>query len=134
MDYIEYLRDFRRNEGVDSERLDRLKLPKTLPPDYIEFLKISNGGEGFVGAEYMILYRGEDLMQTNAEYHVDENAPGIFLFGSNGGGEALAFDLRDENRIDYVLIPFMFDYNDIIVLGSSFSGFIKRVATQGYFV
>jgi hypothetical protein len=66
-----------------------------LPTDYLRFLRQANGGEGFVGKEvYLVLWRVEELAGMNAAYHVAEFAPGLLIFGSDGGDEAFAFDLR----------------------------------------
>jgi len=77
-----------------------------LPKDYAEFLRHANGGEGFVGPDYIILWPVEDLLDLNQAYQVGDYAPGLFLFGSNGGGEALAFDLRVETT-PVVSVPFV---------------------------
>src|ERR1044072_7362040 len=63
-----------------------------LPDDYARFLQQTNGGEGFLGNAYVILWRVEELIEMNKAYEVTEYAPGLFLFGSDGGGEAFAFD------------------------------------------
>jgi hypothetical protein len=77
-----------------------------LPDDYAQFLQQTNGGEGFVGNAYVILWRAEELLEMNKAYQVTEYAPGLFLFGSDGGGEAFAFDTRsDANPI--VTVPFV---------------------------
>jgi hypothetical protein len=77
-----------------------------LPDDYARFLQQANGGEGFVGNAYVILWRVEELPELNKAYQVTEYAPGLFLFGSDGGGEAFAFDTRtDTNPI--VAVPFV---------------------------
>jgi hypothetical protein len=48
-----------------------------------------NGGEGSVGDTYVILWRIEELIEMSKAYDVAEYAPGLFLFGSDGGGEAV---------------------------------------------
>ena len=76
---------------TDFEKYSNFKLPK----DYVEFLKETNGGEGFVGENsYVIFWPLEKLLEYNKAYNVQEYAPGLFLIGSDGGGEAYAFDMR----------------------------------------
>ena len=65
-----------------------------LPDDYRAFMDRANGGEGFIGNEYLILWKAEELVKFNSEYEVAKYAPGLFLFASNGGGEGFAFDTR----------------------------------------
>jgi len=72
---------------------------------YVQFLRQMNGGEGFIGNEYIILWPVEQLLTMNAAYEVSEYAPDLFLFGSNGGGEAYAFDKRSNQAI--VIVPFV---------------------------
>ncbi|WP_258602373.1 SMI1/KNR4 family protein [Mesorhizobium sp. AR10] len=59
----------------------------TLPKDYTNFLKEHDGGEGFIGDSYIVLFKAEELADFNREYEVEKYAPGILLFASNGGGE-----------------------------------------------
>jgi hypothetical protein len=77
-----------------------------LPDDYLEFLQQTNGGEGFVGDAYVIFWRVEELVEMNKAYQVAEYAPGLFLFGSDGGGEAFAFDTRSDSK-PVVSVPFV---------------------------
>jgi hypothetical protein len=78
-----------------------------LPSDYAKFLQTSNGGEGFIGANaYLILWRLCDLTEMNRCYQVAEYAPGLFIFGSDGGGEAYAFDTRN-STMPIMSVPFV---------------------------
>jgi hypothetical protein len=103
------------------------RLKFQLPADYVEFLKQTNGGEGFVGKNYLRAWPVEDLIQFNKEYHVDESAPGLFLFGSSGGGEAFAFDIRSP-RPPIVAVPFIvLNLEDAIVIAPDFSSFLQHL-------
>lgn len=77
-----------------------------LPLDYVEFLQKQDGGEGFIGENYLILWKAEELAVFNREYEVDKYAPGLLLFGSNGGGEGYAFDKRQQ-PMSVVRVPFI---------------------------
>jgi hypothetical protein len=77
-----------------------------LPSSYSDFLKRANGGEGFIGKAYTILWRVEELLDKNKAYEVAKYAPGLMLFGSDGGGEALAFDTRTD-ATPIVSVPFV---------------------------
>ena len=56
---------------------------------------------------------------------VDKLAPGLLLFGSDGGGEAFAFDAR-RVPMRVVSVPFIgMALADAHELGSSFSAFIQ---------
>ena len=104
---------------------------KKLPVDYSEFLKTTNGGEGWFGEAYAQLWRAEELISLNDEYEVDENVPGLLLFGSNGAGEAFAFDTRNLHWT-VVVVPFIvMQFEDARPGGVSFTDFVERLRQYG---
>lgn len=78
----------------------------SLPESYLDFLRAHNGGEGFIGDNYIIFWSAEELEAFNREYEVATYAPGIFLFASDGGGEGYGFDMQDVNK-PIVRMPFV---------------------------
>ena len=99
-----------------------------LPGQYRAFMMKHDGGEGFIGKQYLILWRTCEIVEFNIEYEVSIYAPGLLLFGSSGGGEAFAFDLRDASLV-IVMVPFIgMCLNDAIPLAKSFDEFISRIA------
>lgn len=129
---MKYLERFNRNSGLNITNPSEYNLPEDIPQDYLELLIITNGGEGFIGKEYLILYKAEELFQKNTDYDVNEFVPGIFLIGSNGGDEAIALDMRSK-PVKYVLIPFLFEYDAIIELGNNAAEFLERIYKKGFF-
>ena len=93
---------------AESSVVDGLpaRLGVELPKDYTDFLKQHNGGEGFINDSYMIFFKAEELVDFNREYEVEKYAPGILLFGSNGGGEGYGFDTQDPD-MSIVRVPFV---------------------------
>jgi len=87
-------------EGLSSA------LGVALPSDYLEFLRQHNGGEGFIGDSYIVLWKAEELADLNREYEVEKCAPGILLFGSDGGGEGYGFDTQSA-AMPIVRTPFI---------------------------
>lgn len=77
-----------------------------LPENYLEFLRAHNGGEGFIGDNYIVFWEAEEVIDFNREYEAETYAPGIFLFASNGGGEGYGFDTLDA-AMPIVRIPFI---------------------------
>jgi|SRR3954452_25197944 hypothetical protein len=77
-----------------------------LPSDYLDFLRQHDGGEGFIGDNYIIFWRAGQLGDFNREYEVGKYAPGIVLFGSDGGGEGYGFD-TSTGDMPIVRIPFI---------------------------
>ena len=87
---------FYRFPSATNDQLDLLKRTTgaIFPPEIYEFLRLCNGGEGFIGEEFYRLYSVEQLLSLNPAYGVDEFMPGFVLIGSNGGGESYLLDAR----------------------------------------
>lgn len=96
------------NAASDPEVIANLsdRLDIALPANFLNFLRQHNGGEGFIGDNYIIFWKAEELADFNREYEVEQYAPGIFLFGSNGGGEGYGFDTQSPTT-PIVRIPFI---------------------------
>ncbi len=123
------LAKFNGHPPADASALQQLEREAgfRLPEDYAWFLKQMDGGEGFVGSAYLILWPVGDLLEMNKAYQVAEYAPGLLLFGSNGGGEAFAFDTRKEDR-SIVSVPFVgMELTLVRPLGSNFKGFLEEL-------
>ena len=124
------LANFNGNLGVSPSSLNEFHLSTglNLPDDYVEFLRRRNGGEGFIGDSYLILWKLEELVEFNRDYEVTEYCPGLLLIGSSGGGEAYAFDTREANW-PMVQVPFVgMDPSVIERVGNSFSDFLRALA------
>lgn len=78
-----------------------------LPDDYISYLRSSNGGEGEINVQpcYCQIWPAEDVFTFHSEFQVPEYAPGFLAFGSSGGGELIAFDMRESGRCPVVSLP-----------------------------
>ena len=67
------------------------------PHQYIEFMRFSNGAEGAIGPNnYLVIWPVNEIEELNEGYGVNEFAPGLILFGGDGGGTAYAFDARSK--------------------------------------
>ena len=95
------------------------------PKDFIEFISNSNGAEGSIGENYLILWSIEDIIELNEAYGVNDFAKGLVLFGSDGGDTAFAFDTRTNETLN-VTVPFIgMDLEDITTCSNSFNGFLQ---------
>jgi SMI1 / KNR4 family (SUKH-1) len=112
------LEQFRQEVGFD------------LPRDYVEFLQQSDGGEGWIGPNaYVIFYRLTELAEWIKVYQFDEFARGFFIFGSDGGGEAYAFDIRT-SAMPIVMFPFIgLDPDVVDVMAPTFTQFLEVLAS-----
>jgi SMI1-KNR4 cell-wall len=81
----------------------------TLPPAYLNYLRRAGGGEGELGVEpgWIQFWPVEKVLELNHAYEIRQNLPGFFGFGSNGGGELLAFDMREAGDPPVVMVPFI---------------------------
>lgn len=108
LSYEGLLKDFSCCEGASNAAIDNAiqEVGLALPVGYRDFLTAHNGGEGFVGESYLIIWAAEEVAQFNKEYQVSEYAPGLLLFGSDGSGEGYAFDYREQPP-SIVRVPFI---------------------------
>lgn len=126
------LTDFTSNPPTDGDQLAEAEthFRCSLPVQYRRFLSDQDGGEGFVGGQYLILWRASELVEFNREYEAQKYAPGLLLFGSNGGGEAFAFDTRD-NSMRIVMVPFVgMSLKDAAPVADSFENFLSNLADE----
>lgn len=109
---------------AECERQLRVKLP----PDYVEFLRATNGGEGFIGeSAYVILWGAQELVPMNQAYEVQKYVPGLLIFGSDGGGEAYGFDTRIQ-QWQIVQVPFVgMAWNLAEPMGATFIAFLEEL-------
>ena len=104
-----------------------------LPTDYVDFLQATNGGEGPVGTcGYARIWRLDELLKWNEAYQVADRAPGLFLFGTDGGGEAFAFDTR-KSPMPIVEVTFIsMSHEDVIEMALDFESFLDVLGRGDY--
>jgi len=82
----------------------------SLPEAYLTYLALTGGGEGELSVEpgWIQFWSADRVLALNLSYEVPVNLPGLFGFGSSGGGELFAFDLRGSpNCPAVVMMPFI---------------------------
>jgi len=67
-----------------------------LPREYLDLMRFTNGGEGplALAPMWFQLYAVKDCIDLCLNQRVLEQFPTFMFFGSNGGLESIAFDLR----------------------------------------
>ena len=128
---MEYFRDDDLRSPVPDTELSQLEkdLGFELPADYREFLLLSDGYNGYVGAKgYVHLWSIRELTSYNEGYEVRSNVPDLTLIGSNGGPTAYGID-RHEGRVSFVSIPFApMARDEIRQLGGTFVEFLAALS------
>jgi hypothetical protein len=93
--------EWHRSLGASESALTELRAaaPQVLPEEYYLLLRLSNGGEGLlpVGPFNFVLDAVEVVLDPWQISYYAQIAPDMFVFGSNGGGELVAFDLRGKS-------------------------------------
>ena len=120
---------FNGNPPIAREAVRKLVLETKigLPNEYVDFLEHFDGGEGFIGKSYIIFWRLNDLLKFNIAYKVSDYAPGLFLFGSDGGGEAFGFDTRSASK-RVVSVPFVgMEWEAAREVAPNFSKFLEVI-------
>jgi hypothetical protein len=119
--------------SISDIRQFEMTLGRPLSADYTAFLLYANGGEGWVGDNgYISLWPLEEILEANKSCGFDEFAPHLLAFGSDGGGEAFAFNMRVNEMpvvmVDYIAIederPMASNFYSFLVVWSKwdFSG------------
>lgn len=125
----ELTKDMKLGEGTTREAVLAVQeqLGVEFPDDYVDFMIETNGGVGDVrGAAWVWILPIEELIQANEEYEIPELFPGYVLFGSDGGGEAYAFNSRSRPA-SIVMFPFMGDEDDVSPQGKDLREFLSNV-------
>src|SRR5688500_3062743 len=116
------LRNMELEEPATEAEIERAEtqLGIRFPDAYRSFLRKSNGGEGFIGQRYLMLWHVHELADLNVQYRVSEFMPGLVVFGSSGGGNAFGFDTRS-TRLSIVEVEFVgMRWEDAITRGNTF--------------
>jgi hypothetical protein len=102
----------------------------SLPLDYKDVLRKSDGLDGFIGNTYISLWSVADLQTLNERYSVSEFAPGVTLIGSDGSNTGYGFT-ADSAGHEYVEVPLVgMSTQDVSHLGNSFDEFLNNVARR----
>ncbi|MCW3466433.1 SMI1/KNR4 family protein [Chitinophaga nivalis] len=123
----EYIQLLEKNPPVDPNVLTVFlsQIDFTPPVDYIDFIKQYNGAEGKIGNnQYLKLWGVEELIDLNKDYEVDLYAAGYFIFGSNLGGTAYAFNKKESSIVTFEFIGMLMD-DEAIFCGANFLEFLK---------
>jgi len=128
-------RDWFRVDGAKAEDLARLREVASggLPSRYLDLLAYSNGGEGPLAVAPYNLCLDPALTVSDAICSGNNGQPdldGFLIFGSNGGGEYLAFDTRHGMRWPIVTIDMVSGGRSAEVIAPDFDAFYDQIGAQ----
>lgn len=134
IDIAEILKDadWDKNEPAKPEAIQNIIdfAKDELPKEYLALLRYSDGGEGKLYLEigWFALWSSAEVIELNKGYEIDKYLPGYFGFGSNGGGELLAFDMEGGKPWKVVAIPFIpMSAREAEVIAKNFEEFIRAI-------
>jgi hypothetical protein len=128
-DYL--FQDFNRNSPTTLKEIRAVEeqLEIKFPDDYIEFMLRSNGGDGQINDTYLRLWEIEGIVEANGieGYSILEDAPGLVVIGSDGGGTAIGYDFRSKHpklvEVDFIGL----DLDDPFYSTENFIDYIEHV-------
>jgi hypothetical protein len=93
--------EFQTNAGASEEVVERtlFELERSLPNDYLDFMRRSDGGGGFINGHYLVLWPLDELVALNRTFREIDDVATVVWFGSNGGGEAFGFDWSQSGAV-----------------------------------
>ena len=129
-------REWTGGTGASAEALAALRFaaPPKLPTAYFDLLAFSNGGEAPLAVQpyWFVLYPAAEAQGIWESSEYAEHFPGLFVFGSNGGGEAIAFDLATTaSRVVFFDMTNIDMEESVVELAPSMADFIALIGLDG---
>lgn len=120
-----------RRPPASDTAIDRISqiAPEPLPDEFFELLRFSNGGEGPLNLPplYFMSYEAEFICELHLDPNYCEIWPGMFQFGSNGGLEAIAFDIRGSGPWPIVMFDPVAGIESSGVIATGIADFIQAI-------
>lgn len=120
-------------KGAPSQEAirDLLETYPALPQDYVDVVRKADGAQGWISEHsYLVLYSLEELYGVNKAACADEFAPGMVIFGGNGGGMTYGFDTRCTPPKIVEVPDETLCWDEIWTVWDSFDEFVEELATR----
>ena len=125
-------RDWYRMDGASAQAIEELRAaaPKELPESYLALLSFTDGGEGPlpVNPFNLCLDPAREIIARLANDQSEFD--GFLIFGGNGGGEYLAFDIREGDPWPVVTIDMVAGRESAEVVAHDFDNFIDLIGVE----
>jgi cell wall assembly regulator SMI1 len=102
------------------------RLRQRFPDDYRSFLESENGIAKWYGDVYLSLYTIEQVVELNEIREHLAYQPELIHIGSDGGGEAIAFDFRQDPPTVILVNLVSTDWSEAILQAESFTEFMDQ--------
>jgi len=121
--------------GATAADLTQLRAaaPPDLPRRYVDLLAFSDGGEGPLPiSPYNLCLDPASTVIATIEHrnHGQADLEGFLVFGGNGGGEYLAFDIRGASPWPVVQIDMVVGGDSAEVVAPDFDTFIDLIGIE----
>jgi hypothetical protein len=127
-------REWRKVEGASEQEIASLRkvLPFEPPDEYLEFLRFSNGGEGELALDplWFQLFEVAFALQLWQDQNYRNEYPDLYFFGSNGGGESIAFDMSQPEPWPIVMIDCIAGLESARRISLNIQSFIQKVGIR----
>lgn len=101
---------------------------RKLPDDYIEFMKLHNGGEGPVGEYgYLAIWDTNEFIDTNVKGIYNVPISDMVYFSSDRSGLLYAFDTRSDMKSIVEIPEDAEDFSEIDEVATSLKEFIQYI-------
>jgi SMI1/KNR4 family protein SUKH-1 len=100
-----------------------------LPPHYVELLQTCNGGEVELALDpyWFVLFDTGFALEMATDTFYQSEFEGMFIFGSNGGGETIALDMRGQEPWPVVMVDCIAGMESARIVAPSIDDFIKAI-------
>jgi hypothetical protein len=124
--------DWQRGPPAEEAVVNSLltDLHPDLPREYLLFLTLADGGEGelWIWPGWFIIWAAATVAERNRDYEVQDRYPGFIAFGSNGGLEMFAFDMRHPPAHPVVALPYIgLSVEEAMPVAPDFLAFVKHL-------
>ena len=125
-------RDWFAAPAAKAEVLEQLRqiTPVELPRSYISLLAFSDGGEGPLPASPYTLCLDPAGEVIEAVRSGRTGSDGFLVFGGNGGGEYLAFDVRGQMPWPVVVIDMVAGSETAETVAPDFDSFLGMIGRE----
>ncbi len=100
-----------------------------LPSEYVELLRLNNGGEGELALSplWFQLFDIESAATLASDDFYKAEFPNIFFFGGNGGLESIGFDMRGTQPWPIVAIDCIAGLDSLVTISANMGDFIEAI-------